>query len=256
MKYYFLIFSSLFTISAFAQSPQKNVTRTTTQTATGAELNRMFAGRTVTDKSYYDINGNKVRAAEVKLMLRSFNYDVSVTKLDKFPDYKNVLVKVNKKWQAESDSIYSIQLQPNSDKLKRGVILDTKPLYKYVDKGRLEGKIIALIFWSDAYYSAAATDVNERLNSVLSDYKIPGKIEILSITHHPAERATQALFKNPIVNTQHILDAEDLTKEYKTENDLTVVLTDSAHKILYAVKGSAAMTPRQLDKYLKAMLKP
>jgi len=221
----------------------------------GSELNKMFANIKVDDKNYYDMDGNILAGPDAKAKLRTLDYEISVRKLDKYPDYKRVVFKVDKKQQALLDSTYAPKLQPNSEKLKTGVILDVKPLYKYAEKKRLDGKILALIFWSDAYYRNSAMDVNARLNNVLSDYKIPGKIEILAITHHPAGRAAQALVNNPIVNTQHILDAEDLVNEYKTENDLTFVLTDSNHKILYSAKGSAAMTPRQFDKHLKAMLK-
>ncbi|RZK73035.1 MAG: hypothetical protein EOO85_18220 [Pedobacter sp.] len=254
MKYHLLFTSLLFSSLAFGQTPETTTTKTTTVVMKGSELNKMFANMKVDDKNYYDMDGNIVSSADVKAKLRTFEYELSIRKLDKFPDYKHVVHKVDKRQQALMDSVSLLRFQPNSDKLKIGMTLDVKPLYNYVDIKRLNGKIIALIFWSDAYYGKTGMDINERLNNVLSDFKIPGKIEILSITHHPAGRAAEALLKNPIVNTQHILDAQDVIKEYKTENELTVVLTDANHKILYSAKGSAAVTPRQFNKHLKAML--
>jgi len=254
MKYQLLLIISLSSALAFGQNPGETTTKSTTRIMKGSELNRILGDMKVTDENYYDVEGNILDPADVKAKLMSFDYEPSIRKLKQFPDYKHVISKVDKKIQAEMDSIYSFTLQPTSAKLKTGTILDTKPLYSYVDKKRLDGKIIALIFWSDAYYAKTAIDVNEKLNNVLNEYKIPGKIEILAITHHPAGRAAQALLRNPIINTQHILDAQDLTKAYGTENDLVMLLTDPNHKILYAVRGSAAMTPRQFDKYLKRML--
>ena len=80
------------------------------------------------------------------------------------------------------------------------------------------------------------------------------KLEIIAITHHVSEHASKALMRNPIVNNRHIVDAGDVNDSYETENQPLLILTDKTHKILYAIKGNAAITPRILNNTLKETL--
>ena len=106
MKYQFFIIASFCCTVAFGQTPEIKTTKTTTVTMSAAEFNKMMADVKVTDKNYYDFNGNVMDAADAKAKLRSFDYRLSVRKLSESSDFKNVLIKVNRKLQEETDSIY------------------------------------------------------------------------------------------------------------------------------------------------------
>ncbi|RZK78502.1 MAG: hypothetical protein EOO92_11005 [Pedobacter sp.] len=254
MKFQLVLAALLCSTIAFSQTTDKTTTTTTTIVKKGSEINKMLAEMQPTDKTVYDINGNAVNPAEVKAKLRSFDYNMSIRKLSQFPDYKHVIFKLDRKVQAERDSITKEMLKPANPKLREGQILDVKPLKKYIDKDRLNGKAVALIFLP-AQYTTTGNDVYAKLNGVLETYKNPDKFEILAITNLDPFKAAQALSRSPIINTQLIIDAQEVFNNYETQNTMLILLTNPSHKILYSVKNSAEMTPRQLNDYLRTMFK-
>lgn len=145
-------------------------------------------------------------------------------------------------------------LQPKSTKLREGLALDLRPLSKKLVLKEMAGKAVLLIFWCDGCFNGSIPDAYKEINEVLTKYKNPDKLEIIAITHHLPEHAMKALMKNPIVNNRHIVDASDVNNSYETENQPLLILTDQTHKILYAIKGNAAITPRILNNKLKEIL--
>ncbi|MHA4893645.1 hypothetical protein ACXZ1K_02745 [Pedobacter sp. PWIIR3] len=254
MKFKLLLPCMFLTTIAVCQIPEKKTVRTSSVIAKGSDLINRLGDLNITDENVYDEEGNFVSPADVKAKLRTYEYIMSVRKLNKFSDFKHVISKINLKIQAQRDSMTKLMLQPENPKLIEGQILDLKPLQKYMSEDQLSGKAIAIFFWSSGY-NGSGSNVYSQLNEVFETYRNPDKFEILVVNNLPTEQALRLLEKSPIVNTRLILNAQDVINAYQTKNNMLVLLTDQNHKILYSATSSAEMTPRQLNGYLKAMFK-
>lgn len=255
MKFPLLLASLFFTTMALCQTEEKKTVKTTSVIMRGSELIDRLGYSKLSDENVYDEDGNFVPPAEVKAKLRSFEYMMSVRKMNKFSDYKHVIFKIDQKQQAQRDSMYKLMMQPENPKLVEGQILDTRPLKNYISEEKLNGKAIVMFFWSSAYNKGAGTNVYSQLNEVFETYKNPDKLQVLVVNNLPPDQASKLLETSPIVNTKLILGAQEVNDAYQTKNDMLILLTDQNHKILYSAKSSAEMTPRQLNNYLKAMFK-
>lgn len=220
---------------------------------TGAELQKVFGNVKITDPKFYDGTGKIIDSAEAKRLLRTYDYVLGWKRNDQ-GEYKKLLTKINPEHQAVSDSATKSALRPKNPKLQEGATLDLRPLNKDIDSKSFDGKAVMLIFWCNGCFAGSTPDAYAAVNEVLSMYFNPDKLEILTITHHPMDIAKEALMKNPIVNTQHIVDAGAVTSAYETENRPVIVLTDKNHKIVYSITNNAMMTPRILYKTLKKIL--
>jgi hypothetical protein len=237
----------------FAQSQNGTVVKTTRVTMKGSDLQKMFGNVKITDPKFYDGTGNVVDSAEAVRLLRTYDYVLGWKRNDQ-GEYKKLLSKISPARWAAMDSTARSTNRPKSPKLQQGVTLDLKPLNKSIDRKSFEGKAVMLIFWCDGCFAGSTPDAYAAVNEVLSMYFNPDKLEILTITQHPMDVAKEALRKNPIVNTQHIVDAGDIINEYETGNRPIIVLTDKNHKILYSVTNNAMVTPRILYKTFKEIL--
>lgn len=217
------------------------------------ELREMVGDAAYNDPKVLDVAGNVIDPAEVSKMLKSFEYQI-VWRKKLGGDFQKTMIKIDPIGIAKRDSAAKVLFRPKSVKLHEGLILDLKPLKKYIDRIKMQEKAILLIFWCDGCYGGKNPNAYAAVNEVLFKYKDPNKLEILTITPHQIEAASKALAKNPIVNTQHIVDARAVTADYGTENKPIIVLTDKSHKIIYSVMGNASMTPRLLDKFLREIL--
>lgn len=254
MKHLLLIACfSLTCSSLFAQSEHRTIVKTEAKVVNGADMQKMFGNVVITDPKIYDQEGNVVDSAEAVRLLKTYDYQLGWRK-NKDGEFKKLLTKIDPERQAMTDASTKISLRPASLKLQEGVVLDLKPLGKDIDRKTTEGKAVMLIFWCDGCFSGSTPDAYAAINDVLSTYFNPDKLEILTITHHPIEVASAALKKNPIVNTQHIVDAGKITAAYETGNRPVIVLTDKDHKIVYSITNNAMMTPRILNKIFKELL--
>jgi hypothetical protein len=243
-----VLFSSL-----FAQAERTATVTTTRVTIKGSDIQKMFGDVKITDPRFYDGAGNIVDSAKAVALLKTYEYMLGWKKNDQ-GEYKKLLTKINPARQAISDSATKSALRPKNPKLQEGATLDLRPLNKDIDRKSFDGKAVMLIFWCNGCFAGSTPDAYSAVNEVLSMYYNPDKLEILTITHHPADVAKEALMKNPIVNTQHIVDAGAVTSAYETENRPVIVLTDKNHKIVYSITNNAMMTPRILYKTFKEIL--
>jgi hypothetical protein len=244
---------TVFWFSLSAQSGERTIVKTTRVTMTGAELQKVFGNVKITDPKFYDGTGKIIDSAEAKRLLRTYDYVLGWKRNDQ-GEYKKLLTKINPEREAISDSISKITYRPKSQRLWEGTTLDLKPLNKSIDRKSMEGKAVILIFWCNGCFAGSTPDAYSAINEVLAMYFNPDKLEILTITHHPMDVAKEVLSKNPIVNTQHIVDAGDVTNIYETDNRPVIVLTDKNHKIVYSITNNMMMTPRILYKTLKKIL--
>jgi hypothetical protein len=242
-------------ISIFAQEVEKRkiVAVSTTVIKSGSELQKMLGGVKITDPKIYDKTGNVVDSIDAVAKVKSFQYTLGWAQ-NKEGEYKRTLFKIDPELQVIFDANTKKLRLPKNQKLREGLILDLKPLGKRLSLKELQGKAVLLIFWCDGCYSGSTPDAYAEVNEVLNKYKDPSKLEIVAITHHQSEHASRALSKSPIVNTIHILDAEEINKSYETENQPLIILADKNHKILYAMSGNAPITPRILNNTLKEIL--
>jgi len=231
-----------------AQSTDTKTTVVRRETMTGAEVNRMMEASKPKDPKVYDIHGKVIDSAEVQRLLATYEYRLGRHSVNN--EYKHVLSKINFEKQAEIDRETKLMSKPASPKLQEGVILDLKSFKKYTDIKALTGKPIVLIIWCDGCFGGS--DAYNPVNEVLRRFMNPDKLAIITVTNHDVERANEALKKNPIVNTQHIIAASDIIKEFAI-NRPVILLTDINHKILYSVTNNAEMTPRTLFFMLKGM---
>ncbi|TCD00513.1 hypothetical protein [Pedobacter psychroterrae] len=257
MKTFHSILSTVLLITSWssllAQTDDATAVKKQTTTIKGADLNKMLGNVRFTDRKIYDIKGNVVDSAEAERRVKSFESMMGWVRKEN-GEYKRLITNTNTAIQAQSDSITKIALRPNSPKLQVGVVLDLKPLSKYVKPDGLAGKAVMLIFWCDGCYAGSLPNSYSQVNEVLLKYKNPEKLKILTITHHSVEHVSTALAKNPIVNDRHILDATAITDSYETGNRPIIVLTDKSHKIVYSIRDNAIMTPRLLDKLFREIL--
>jgi len=238
----------------FAQSEERKIVAvTTTEIKKGSELQKTLMSVKITDPTIYDRAGHVVDSAEAIAMVKRFEYTLGWA-TNKSGEYKRTLFKIDPELQPIMDANAKKLFLPKNPKLREGMILDLKPLSKKLNRQELDSKAILLIFWSDGSYNGSTPDAYKEVNEVLSKYRNAENFEIIAITHHSIDNATRALKKNPIVNTNHILNAEEVNQVYETENQPLIVLTDKTHKILYAVRGNATMTPRILNNTLKQIL--
>lgn len=247
-------FLLLFCFPVLAQTDSaKVVIKTSRVVMSGAELKKVMGDVKFSDKRIYDKEGNIIDSAEAARRVKTYEYVMGFTKKND-GEYKRMIFKLDPHIQAMSDSVVKLDRRPKSPKLQEGQILDLKPLNKFVGRNDLEGKAVLLIFWCDGCFNGSLPNAYAQVNEVLSKYKDPEKLEILTITHHPIEVVSPALTRNPIVNTRHIIDAGSVTEYFQTENRPIIVLTDKSHKIVYAIKDNALMTPRWLDKLFREIL--
>jgi hypothetical protein len=228
---------------AFAQTQ----TTATRKTMTGAEFAKMMPK--VTDPNVYDRYGKVLDSAEVKMLVKTFEWGVGRAIPEGQTEYKSVLIKVDLKHQAESDRATRLQFRPASPKLWEGVTLDLSPLAQRTDLAKLQGKAVVLIFWIDQY----AGNLYGKVNEVIADYIGTHKFEVFAITHHPYDIAIPSFKKNPILNAHNVFDAQSIVDFYGTDNKAVVVVTNAQHQVTFAITGHAAMTPRTLNKLLKEL---
>ncbi|WP_285009267.1 hypothetical protein [Pedobacter faecalis] len=250
MKKLFLTAAIAFSgVFAMAQSNGATVTKVETRTVSGAELKRMIGNVKITDPKVYDREGNVVDSAEVVRRLATYEYQKGWTQVN--GEYRHLITKIDTVRQAAVDRNTKLMLKPASAKLQEGVTLDLRPFKSHVDVKALQGKAIVLVFWCDGCYGGSQADAYKPVNEVLSRFYNPDKLAIITVTHHAIEHSFAALKKNPIINTQHIVAAPQLAREFETNGRPVLVLADTNHKILYAVKDNAMMTPRILYFALK-----
>lgn len=240
-------------LSLSAQPGQGTVVKTTRVTMTGAELQKTFGNIKITDPKFYDVTGNVIDSAEAKRLLRTYDYVLGWKRNDQ-GEYKKLVSKISPAHWAMLDSSARSNNRPKSSKLQEGTTLDLRPLNKSIDRKTFDGKAVILIFWCNGCFAGSTPDAYAAINEVLSLYFNPDKLEILTITNHPMDLAKDVLSKNPIVNTQHIVDAGEIINAYETDNRPVIVLTDKNHKILYSVINNAMVTPHVLYKTLKKIL--
>jgi hypothetical protein len=236
----------------FAQTEHGAVVKVETRTLTSAEVKALYSTK-ITDPKFYDLKGNVIDSAEAVAKLRTLDYQQGWTTIA--GDRKKLITKVDSASQMQLYASLKASFAPKSDKLKDGTILDLKPFGKRIDRDKLENKAVLLIFWCDGCYNGKLNDDYAAVNSVLSNYVNPEKLAVITITHHGLEQAAKALARNPIINTQHIIDAGELTDAYETGNRPVLVLADKNHKILYSVANAPVMTPWMLNKRLKEIMK-
>ncbi|RZK72403.1 MAG: hypothetical protein EOO85_19150, partial [Pedobacter sp.] len=237
--------------SVYAQdTSRKAVSVTSTVIKKGSELQKMPMSVKITDPKIYDKAGNVVDSLEAIAKVKSFLYTLGWA-ANKDGEYKRTLFKIDPELQVMIDANTKKLLQPKNTKLREGLVLDLRPLSKKLAHKEMDGKAVLLIFWCDGCFNGSTPDAYKEINEVLTKYKNPDKLEIIAITHHLPEHAMKALMKNPIVNNRHIVDAGEINDSYETENQPLLILTDQTHKILYAIKGNAAITPRILNNTLK-----
>jgi len=240
--------------SIYAQDTTRKATSvTSTIIKKGSELQKMLMSVKITDPKIYDKAGNVVDSLEAIAKVKSFLYTLGWA-ANKDGEYKRTLFKIDPELQVMIDANTKKLLQPKSTKLREGLELDLRPLGKKLAIKEMDSKAVLLIFWCDGCFNGSTPDAYKEINEVLTKYKNPDKLEIIAITHHLPEHAMKALMRNPIVNNRHIVDAGDVNNSYETENQPLLILTDQTHKIIYAIKGNAAITPRILNNTLKETL--
>jgi hypothetical protein len=247
------LFLSFYTLSAQDTTRKVVSVVSSTEIKSGTDLNKMLSGIKITDPKIYDKEGNIVDSLTAIGKVKSFEYTLGWSR-NKEGELKRTLFKINPEAQILMDANARKMFSPKSEKLQEGILLDLKPLSKRIDLQELKGKAVLLIFWGNGLYAGSKADAYEEVNEVLEKFKNPEKLQIIAITHHSVDDATRALAKSPIVNTRHILNAEDVNQAYETENRPVIVLTDKMHKIVYSIKNNATMTPRILNNTLKEIL--
>ncbi len=246
-----LLISFLFFISPvlYAQNAGQQVTKSEISTISGDKLKEMMTKMRPTDPTFYDMEENKIDSVEAIKKLKSYEYKLGSKHFR--GEYRKILVKVNPTIQANLDSITKEMLKPKSAKLQIGFTLNTRPMADYIDLDPLKDKAVLLIFWCRGCYGSGLINGYSTVNEVTEKYLNPEKLQIITITNHNINDAREALDKSPIINNRHILNAGSLTAAYKTDNRPLIVLTDRNHKILYAIRETAEITPRTLNRLLK-----
>ncbi|WP_256004035.1 TlpA family protein disulfide reductase [Pedobacter deserti] len=234
-----LSFTASFTI---AQSGVQNGIKVERRTMTGAEYNRLPKQALPTDSRVYDLVGNVLDSTEVQRRLATYEYEVRTYEVGGSLRY--VLTKFNER-DIERERELEEYLKPGSPLLQKGMTLDLKPFESRTDIEALNGKAVVLIFWCEDCYQRIP-DAYKQVNDVLSRFHGSEKLAIITVTHHSVDQSIAALKKSPIVNTQHIVAAADLTSKFETGNKPVIVVTDQNHKIVYATRNWAGMTPRKI----------
>lgn len=245
-----LIFALLNSSVLIAQSEHGQVVQRSTRKLTADEVKNLYSTN-ITDPNFYDLKGNLVDSADAKAKLESLDYQQGWMTLR--GERRKIISKIDSASQMRMYSEFGASFTPKSDKLKNGNILDLKPFGKRIDRDRFRGKAVLLIFWCDGCYNGKTTNDYAAVNAALSKYINPEKLQVLTITHHTVEHAMKALARNPIVNTQHIVEAGDIARAYETDGRPVLVLTDKDHKIIYSVTGAPVMTPWMLKTRLKEL---
>jgi hypothetical protein len=240
------VFTALLLLNAWAGFAQTQTTATR-KTMTGAEYAKMFPK--VTDPKIYDRSGKVLDSAEVKKLVKTFEWGVGQAIPEGQTEYKHVLIKANLKYQAEADKATKLQFRPESPKLWEGVTLDLSPLANRTDLAKLEGKAVVLIFW----ISQSGVNMYSQVNDVIADYIGNAKFEVFAITHHPYDVAMPAFKRNPVLNAHNVFDAQSIVDYYGTDNKPVIVVTNAQHQITYAITQHAGMTPRTLNKLFKEL---
>jgi len=213
---------------------------------TGAEYARIAPK--ITDKNIYDQEGNIVDSAKARQMVKTFEYEMWQTIPAGQTEYKHVVAKVDHAKEERSDKTSLAMFWPKSSKLTEGVELDLSPLAKHTDVGKLEGKAVVLLFRNNQY-----AFMFDHINDAIANNIDNNKFEVFAITGLDYASAKAAQKQMPILNAHHIIDAQDLINFYETKGDATVVVTNLLHQIIYAARSGPAMTPRTLNKLLKAL---
>ena len=227
---------------SIGQTTQGKTTVVRYETLTGPEAIRKMEASKPKDPRIYDVNGKVIDSAEVQRLLATYEYWLGRHRINN--EYKHVLSKINFEQQAEIDRETKLKLKPYSPKLQEGTTLDLKPFKKYTDIKALDDKAIVLIIWCDGCYGGNI-DAYKPVNDVLRRFINQEKLAIMTVTSHSVEQANVALKKSPIINTQHIIAATDIIKEFEIKRPV-ILITDTDHKILYSVTNNAEMTARTL----------
>jgi hypothetical protein len=202
----------------------------------------------VKDKNIYDQEGNVVDSAKARQMVKTFEYKMIQTIPPGQTEYKLIITKVNHAQEESRDKTWLAAFWPKSPKLAEGTTLDLSPLAKHTDVGNLEGKAIVLLFRNNNY-----AFMFNQINDAIANNIDNNKFEVFAITGLDYASAKAAQKQMPILNAHHIIDAQDLINFYETKGDATVVVTNLQHQIIYAARSGPAMTPRTLNKLLKAL---
>lgn len=233
--------------AAFAQ----NTVVSTRHTMTAAEYAEFMKNAPkVTDMNYYDTEGHIVDSVKAKAMVKSFDYEKWQEKPAGATEYKYVLHKVNQAMQEKRDARDADYFWPKSSKLTKGATLDLTALAKHTDIKKLDGKAIVMLFYINTTgYKSMYDEINDAVSNNIDN----NKFEVLAITRLDYKGAKNLQKEVPILNAHHIVDAEDLTNFYETEGIAVTVVTNQQHQIIYAAQNAPAMTPRTLNRLLKAL---
>ncbi|TSJ38870.1 hypothetical protein FO440_20425 [Mucilaginibacter corticis] len=228
--------------ASFAQ----NGTTTTQRTIKGSDLIKMMPK--VTDPKVYDMAGNVIDSVKAKQMLKTFDYNLGMAQPVGQTEFKHVLIKANHALDARIDKETRVRCRPKSPKLWEGTVLDLKPFAKHTDLNKLQGKALVLLFRARQYPL-----MYPKINDVIANYISNNKFEVFAINNLSYEDAMAAQKADPVLNAHNIIDAQDITDFYETNNEAVIVVTNAQHQITYAVTGEVAVTPWVLNGLLKAL---
>jgi hypothetical protein len=208
------------------------------------------------DNHIYDNEGNIVDSAKAADMVRSLDYTMALRKLKGQTAFKHVVIKTIPKvqlmaYQYLKDEPY---LKVESPKLQDGVILDLKPLVKKIDTTTLTGKAIIMIFWCPECYNGSKPDQYREINEAIAPFANSDKLQVLAITKVQPYEAKDALKKSPILYAQMITGASSVTYKYDMNDQPAIIMTDTTHKIIFAMSNRLPMTPQILHKLLNEVL--
>lgn len=254
-----LIFISLtfITTSAFAQNnPLKtpenppivgSVTRKQ-ESMTGAEWQKIYKAMKIAP-GVYDEAGKRIDSVEAVKLTKTFEYGIGLTSQ---PDgtYRRIFSKINLVRQAQMDADAKSRIAPKNPELQEGAMLDLTPFGGRMPESKVFQKALVLIFWYPGCFGHA--DGFGDSNEVIAKYIDTKKFEVYAVTKYSYDQATNALNISPIQNAHHLFDSPELMSHYSPSYN-TIIVTDKEHRITYSAVGNAGMTPRTLNKLLKAL---
>lgn len=247
MKRIFLFAAFCFGYTAYAQETVKVESHVVK--GNSAEMKKlMLSMSNITDKNYFDQQGNIVDSVTVASKLKTYDYTSGFGTPPGQTETKHMIFKIDPLRQKETDDRIKVIVRPPNPKLWEGETLDLKPFASHTDVSKLNGKTLVVIFW----LNIPAYKYGE-INDIIAKFKNNNKFEVLAVTRLNYTDANNHLKTNPILNAHFIVDAGDILDHYDLGNRAAIVLTDANHKITYSAIDFAAMTPRILYKQLSVL---